>query len=55
MITTISSKGQVVLPAELWQRDNIRAGDEFEVERNKEEEAGAEPATVGSRQSQCPA
>lgn len=33
MITTISSKGQVVLPAELRQRDNIKAGEEFEVER----------------------
>lgn len=33
MITTISSKGQVVLPAELRRRDNIKAGEEFEVER----------------------
>jgi len=33
MITTISSKGQVVLPAELRQRDHIKPGDEFEVER----------------------
>jgi AbrB family looped-hinge helix DNA binding protein len=33
MITTISSKGQVVLPAELRKRDNIQAGEEFEVER----------------------
>jgi AbrB family looped-hinge helix DNA binding protein len=33
VITTISSKGQVVLPAELRQRDNIKAGEKFEVER----------------------
>jgi AbrB family looped-hinge helix DNA binding protein len=31
--TTVSSKGQIVLPAELRQRDNIEAGQEFEVER----------------------
>lgn len=33
MITTISSKGQIVLPAELRQRDSIEAGQQFEVER----------------------
>lgn len=33
MITTTSSKGQVALPAGLRQRDDIRAGQEFEVER----------------------
>jgi AbrB family looped-hinge helix DNA binding protein len=33
MKTTISSKGQMVLPAELRQRDQIEAGQEFEVER----------------------
>jgi AbrB family looped-hinge helix DNA binding protein len=33
MKTTISSKGQVVLPAELRQRDGIKPGQEFEVER----------------------
>lgn len=33
MKTTISSKGQIVLPAELRQRDRIEAGQEFEVER----------------------
>jgi AbrB family looped-hinge helix DNA binding protein len=32
MKTTVSSKGQIVLPAELRQRDDIRAGQEFEVE-----------------------
>jgi AbrB family looped-hinge helix DNA binding protein len=33
MTTTTSSKGQIVLPAEIRRRDDIRAGDEFEVER----------------------
>ena len=31
--TTVSSKGQIVLPAELRQQDRIEAGQEFEVER----------------------
>ena len=30
---TVSSKGQIVLPAELRQRDRIEAGQEFDVER----------------------
>ncbi len=33
MRTTVSTKGQIVLPAELRQRDDIKAGQEFEVER----------------------
>jgi AbrB family looped-hinge helix DNA binding protein len=33
MKTKVSSKGQVVLPAELRQQDRIEAGQEFEVER----------------------
>ena len=33
MITTISSKGQIVLPAEIRRQDRIEAGQEFEVER----------------------
>lgn len=33
MKTRISSKGQIVLPAELRERDRIEAGQEFEVER----------------------
>lgn len=33
MKTVVSSKGQVVLPAELRQRDRILAGQRFEVER----------------------
>ena len=31
--TTVSSKGQIVLPAELRQLDRIEAGQEFDVER----------------------
>jgi AbrB family looped-hinge helix DNA binding protein len=33
MKTTISSKGQIVIPAELRQQDQIEAGQEFLVER----------------------
>ena len=33
MKTTVSTKGQIVLPAELRQRDGIAPGQEFEVER----------------------
>jgi AbrB family looped-hinge helix DNA binding protein len=33
MKTTISSKGQIVLPAEFRQQDNIESGQEFEIER----------------------
>jgi len=33
MKTTISSKGQIVLPAELRERDAIHPGEQFEVER----------------------
>ncbi len=33
MKTTVSSKGQIVLPAEFRQRDGIRPGQEFEIER----------------------
>lgn len=31
--TTVSSKGQIVLPAELRQQDRIEPGQEFDVER----------------------
>jgi AbrB family looped-hinge helix DNA binding protein len=31
--TRVSSKGQIVLPAELRERDRIEVGQEFEVER----------------------
>ena len=33
MKTTVSSKGQVVLPAEFRQMDRIEPGQEFDVER----------------------
>ena len=33
MTTTMSSKGQIVLPAEIRQRDAIRPGQQFDVER----------------------
>jgi AbrB family looped-hinge helix DNA binding protein len=31
--TTVSSKGQIVLPSELRQLDRIEAGQEFDIER----------------------
>ncbi len=33
MKTTVSTKGQIVLPAEFRQQDGIKPGQEFEVER----------------------
>jgi AbrB family looped-hinge helix DNA binding protein len=33
MITRMSSKGQIVLPAEIRQQDRLEPGQEFEVER----------------------
>ncbi|HVR07582.1 MAG TPA: AbrB/MazE/SpoVT family DNA-binding domain-containing protein [Thermoanaerobaculia bacterium] len=33
MKTAISTKGQVVIPAELRRQDDIAAGQEFEIER----------------------
>jgi AbrB family looped-hinge helix DNA binding protein len=33
MTTRISSKGQIVLPAEIREQDDIEAGQEFEIER----------------------
>lgn len=33
MTTIVSSKGQIVLPAEIRRRDGIEAGQEFEIER----------------------
>jgi AbrB family looped-hinge helix DNA binding protein len=33
MRTKVSSKGQIVLPAELRQQDRIESGQEFDVER----------------------
>jgi len=31
--TTVSSKGQIVIPAELRQQNGIEAGQEFDIER----------------------
>ena len=33
MKTTVSTKGQIILPAEIRQRDRIEAGQEFDIER----------------------
>lgn len=33
MKTSVSTKGQIVLPAEIRQQDDIRPGQEFEIER----------------------
>jgi AbrB family looped-hinge helix DNA binding protein len=33
MKTTVSSKGQIVLPAEIRRQDSIEPGQEFEIER----------------------
>jgi AbrB family looped-hinge helix DNA binding protein len=33
MRTTMSSKGQIVLPADLRREDGLRPGQEFEIER----------------------
>lgn len=31
--TTVSSKGQIVLPAEIRRRDRVESGQQFEIER----------------------
>jgi len=33
MTTTVSTKGQIVIPAEIRQQDDIQPGEEFSVER----------------------
>ena len=33
MRTTVSSKGQIVLPSEFRREDDVEAGQEFEIER----------------------
>jgi AbrB family looped-hinge helix DNA binding protein len=33
MKTTVSSKGQIVLPAEIREQDDVRPGQKFEIER----------------------
>ena len=35
MTTSVSSKGQIVLPAEIRRRDGIKAGQKFKIERLK--------------------
>jgi AbrB family looped-hinge helix DNA binding protein len=47
MKTVISSKGQIVLPAEFRQQDNIQTGQQFDVER-------VEPGEYRLRRSQPP-
>jgi len=31
--TTVSTKGQIIIPAEIRREDDIRSGQEFEIER----------------------
>lgn len=38
MMTTISSKGQIVLPAEIRKKDGLKVGQTFEIERMEEGE-----------------
>ena len=45
MKTLISSKGQIVLPAELRQQDGIQAGQQFSLERINAGEYLAEACT----------
>jgi AbrB family looped-hinge helix DNA binding protein len=33
MVTTVSTKGQIVIPAELRRQDGIEPGETFEIER----------------------
>ena len=33
MRTTVSTKGQIILPAEIRKEDDIQSGQEFEIER----------------------
>jgi len=33
MTTTVSSKGQIVLPAEIRQQDGVKPGQQFEIDR----------------------
>lgn len=37
MTTTLSSKGQIVIPADIRQRHNLRAGDELLIEERDDE------------------
>jgi AbrB family looped-hinge helix DNA binding protein len=33
MVTTVSTKGQIIIPAELRRQDRIEPGEQFEIER----------------------
>jgi AbrB family looped-hinge helix DNA binding protein len=33
MTTTVSTKGQIIIPAEIREQDGVEAGQQFEVER----------------------
>jgi bifunctional DNA-binding transcriptional regulator/antitoxin component of YhaV-PrlF toxin-antitoxin module len=46
--TSISSKAQIVLPAELRRQDRIKAGQEFEIDRNSRSN-GSKPASTAWR------
>jgi AbrB family looped-hinge helix DNA binding protein len=49
MRTTLSSKGQVVLPAELREQDNISPGQQFSIERLEAGEYLLKKATNSGR------
>ena len=49
MRTTVSSKGQIVLPADIRQQDGIEAGQEFDVERIDRGEYRLVRRRIGSR------
>ena len=53
MRTRVSSKGQIVLPAELRQQDAIEAGQEFEVERLEARRVSAEAMLDTSKRRYC--
>jgi len=61
MRTVISSKGQIVLPVELRQRDRIKAGQRFDIERLRSgryllsRASGRENEGVVDWLSSCPA
>ena len=48
MKTMVSSKGQIVIPAEIRRQDRIEAGQEFEIERIDRGEYRLVRRTVGT-------
>lgn len=50
MKTKVSSKGQIVLPAELRREDHIEAGQQFEVERLRGGEYRLVRLTIGTNE-----